>query len=168
MIRIITWAFVIDMIIMPLLFLKLFFSPIVTPIAIANTVDQNTVLGPATTLFVQQLKNDGYTPIVLGEISRSSFSVSGRIITLNNDNIQAFEYADHDSALHDASILADKYTSSSRPIAWKKNMHLYVNDKLVTFYMGNNAYILNSLDQNAGLSLLETATSSSALTSIMR
>ena len=128
--------------------------------ATASLVKQNQeavlnviALGPETELFVQKLKDNGHKPMSVAVVKRKPFTVEGRLITLDGDNIQVFEYLDYKSAANDASILADKYISSTRSSTWKKDMHIYLNDKLVVFYMGHKKGIMDSLEKNAGLSL---------------
>jgi hypothetical protein len=161
---IIVWIIAIDMIILLGLFVKLFLFPLTTSFVATTTftpitpTNQNIMtLGPETEYFLQQLKNSSSTPMAVAKIKRHPFTVYGTLVTLNGDNIQVFEYPEHDTAMTEASLLTQEYISSSRSIAWKNNMHVYVNDKLVVFYMGNKDFIMNPLRQNAGLSMMQFA-----------
>lgn len=139
-------------IVFPISFLKLSSSLRAMP-AIAATLMQtnndSVTLGPKTTQFMQVLKNDNFEPVVFKKITRYPFTGDGRLIVMSGDNFQIFEYADRELAMKDASLFASKYTTYSKKLVWKKDMHVYVNDTLVIFYLGKEPSILYSLDQNA-------------------
>ena len=151
--KVVMWAFLIDMIIMPTLFIKLFFIQSAVPVITKAMNDRGSKTGLQTTLLMQRLLGTSSPPVAPAHVTRSPFTVDGKVIALEGDNIQVFEYADHDSAMKDALILAGKFApSATRPI-WKKDMHVYVNDKLAIFYMGHSDLVMNSLKQNAGVPL---------------
>ncbi len=165
--RIMLWVLVIDMIILPALFAKLFLFPltksfVTTTDATNVSVPQTTTLGPATEHFLQRLRDNDMIPVAVGEIKRKPFTVSGQVVTLNGDNIQIFEYVDHETAMKEASLMVQRYTSSSRTLTQKEAMHLYVDGTLAIFYMGKQDYIVTSLDQNAGLSMIQPSKPSPA------
>lgn len=163
MARFIVVLVIIDLILFPTLYIKLFrFSHTTSfvntiPIAIAATNSYEAIPGSDVEIFLGQLTHSSSTPMVVANVTRRQFSVPGIVVTYYGNNFQVFEYSDHDTALRDATVIAQRYASSSRSIAWKKNMHVYVNDKLVIFYMGSQDSILNSLDQNAGLAMMQSA-----------
>ena len=118
-------------------------------------------VGSATEQFISVLKESGQNPIPLQQIKRRTFPVSGRIIALVGDNvrdnIQVFEYPDADTAQKETSQLALKYTSSTLLDSWKKDIHLYVKDKVAIYYFGNKKTILSTLNEIAGLSLVKSS-----------
>lgn len=161
--RILLGAIVADIIILPLLFFRLSATLKIAPAIASTTNTGQVIVGPATTLFMQQLRDNNFVPIVFKKITRRPLSGDGSLITMNGDNIQVFEYKNHDSAMNDASLLADKYAKGSQKLVWKKNMHVYVNDKLVVFYLGKQDRITTTLDQTSVAFLTQPAQPSSTL-----
>ncbi len=162
--RVMLGALIADLIILPASFIKLSSSLKIIPVmAATHAVSGEVLVGPATTLFMQQLKDNNFVPVVFKKIIRRPFTGDGSLITLNGDNVQVFEYSDNDTAMKDASLLADKYAVGSQKLVWKKNMHVYINDKLVIFYFGSQSPITTLLDQNAVAFLTPPAKPSPAL-----
>ncbi len=165
--RIIAGFFVFDIIIVSALFIKFFYSGSAVPVAVASSVNIDMPsVGPDSDLnvFISHLTGSNLSVGAMKPVSRKNFTVGGEMVVMNGDNIQVFEYGDHTGALGDATSLAAKYLSSWRSASWKKNIHLYVDGKFVVFYMGSHADILGSLEQNAGLSMMDTSQSSQLLT----
>ena len=158
--RVLFWIVVVDIILALTLFLKLFvFAPTFSlPTMFASIpVASAAVSGPATGNFVESLNQYNLRPVIIGEISRRPrITVPGQLVALGGDNIQVFEYPDHDSAMNEATALAQAYTESSRSPAWKHNIHVFVKDSLLIFYMGNQSSIVAALEQHAGLSMTQT------------
>jgi hypothetical protein len=152
---------VIDFAVFAALFVKLFMNPLerLAPplMAATNGNEALTVVGTSTELLIQKLGADGFAPVISRIVTRPQFIVPCRLVILNGDNIQVFEYPDQATASGDASALASKYTSSSRSLAWKERMHIFVDGSLVTFYMGSDAAIIGALDKDAGLALMQPA-----------
>lgn len=147
--KILLVAILVDLILLPSLFLKVSFYPrLVTPTAIAAPVEQSgpIILGPATLHLMEQLRTEGLDPMAIKEIIHTPLTVTGALVTLGGDNIQVFEYPDHTTAVTEASALTERYASRDRSKAWKKNMHVYVEDTLVIFYMGNRESIVNMFE----------------------
>ena len=165
--RIVVGFFIFDLIIVSALFIKFFYSGSAVPVAVASSVNLD-VPGVKSdsdvNAFINNLAGDSLSVGAMKPVNRKSFAVSGQMVIMNGDNIQVFEYPDHTAAVNDASRLAAKYSSSWRSTSWKKNIHLYVDGKFVVFYMGSRTDILGSLEQNAGLSLMDNFQSAQLLT----
>lgn len=119
--------------------------------ALADTIRIDTIdieQSLATGKFTNELKNVGLKPVLIQKIKRAPFSVKGALIGLNKDNIQIFEYLDHDTALSEGLVFAKKYTGSMASNKWKNEMHIYVRDNLVIFYMGKDKNILVALNKD--------------------
>ena len=174
-VKIALWILAIDIFIFAAVILKIFYFQPTVQLAFASTIHisnepaaiASDTVGPATNSLIDQLKMGGLSVTNVQLFKKSPFSGSGHMAVINGsnvgDNIQIFEYPDHDSAMKDASPLAARYMNSSRSSAWKQNMHLYVNSTLAIFYMGNQTDIVNSLDNSAVISLMEPAKSTSLL-----
>jgi len=101
--------------------------------------------GSPTGQFISELKGAGFEPLVLGQkIKRQPFSVNGQMVVLNGDNVQVFEYSNHDTALREATQLAQRYATNN---IWKDKVHLYVKDTLIVFYLGTQKDILGALNK---------------------
>lgn len=151
--KIMLGALIVDVIILPVFYIKLSASLKITVPIVATSYAQGITsvisVGPATSNFMQLLTDNNFVPVVFKKITRHPFTGDGRMVILNRDNIQIFEYIDHHMAVKDALLFAEKYSTGSQKLVWKKNMHVYVNDNLVIFYMGTEKTILESLEQNA-------------------
>ena len=146
-----------DLLMVSVLLVKLFYFSGSNSFAdMQSDSDKNVSSSPGTEKFVQELKTAGFSPVIVKKIRRfPRLAVEGRLVAFNGDNFQVFEYPDHESAMRDASPLAVRYTSSSRSAAWKGNIHLYVDNTLLIFYMGNSNSIVDSLNKSADLSLMQ-------------
>ncbi len=143
-----------DLIIIPASFLILTSSlrvlPAVAAVMTESTNSDPVTVGPATTKFLDGLKTDHLSPIVLKKVNRRPMTGDGRLVLLNNDNLQIFEYADHKSATDDASVFLKKYNSNTKKNQIrKKDMHIYTAGELVIFYLGTEKTILTILDEKA-------------------
>lgn len=146
--KILLWAFVIDVCLLSVLYVKLFIIERVTPTAYAEStaiIMKPSPIGLATEDFLQHLTNSGLSPIVTTDVLRKPFTPKGRTVALEGDNIQVFEYSDSATAVKEASMLMQKYEASQRSSEWKKNMHVFNQGSLVIFYMGSNETIVKAL-----------------------
>lgn len=145
---------IIEIIIFAVLINYVFFSNNNSYALVANTLITTTrktdiKLGLETEEFVKKLEGFDFKPKLIQEyIKRTPFSVKGAMISLNGDNIQIFEYPDHDTASKEATIFAQKYTGDKTRNKWKNITNIYVRDKIVVFYMGRNELILATLNKN--------------------
>ncbi len=131
---------IIDICILPVLFIKIYYYPSLISVEAAPQAQAMLpdVTGPATSELIHTIEQTGFIVSPVMEISRPPFAVRGRIITLGNDNIQAFEYADVSAANHDFDTYSKKYVNSYR--------HIYVKDNLIALYIGNEQNIVDSLN----------------------
>lgn len=158
--RFILWVFVFNVTTMSVLYVKFFIINKTEPMTMninRGGISKPVLSGVATEIFIQNLKSDNLDLKVVSKVKREQFTVDGRMVTVNADNFQVFEYPNSETATKEASVIAQKYISSSRSEVWKKNMHVYASDKIVVFYMGNEETIIKSLDKNAGISLMKSA-----------
>lgn len=147
--RVLLWSFVADMIIVPSLFVKLSMFPRTTSfVAIAATIDHSPelVISSEIAQYIRKLDVDDLHPKAVKTITHLALNGVGTLITIADDNIQVFEYSDNATALREAAALSQRYESRSRSKEWKNNMHVYVDGKLVIFYMGNKEKIISAVD----------------------
>jgi hypothetical protein len=155
------WIIAIDIVLLLALLVKLFVfghpMPEITASHYGGSAAKIVTVGPEIESLVNLIKGTSTSPVVVKDVTRRQFTAPGKLVVLDGDNFQVFEYVSRDTATHEASMLAQRYASSSRSKAWKKNAHIYVNDRFVVFYMGSNKAIVKSLEQNAGLSMTHPA-----------
>ncbi len=64
------------------------------------------------------------------------------MIGIDGDNIQVFEYDSAKTAQKEAYALAAMYQNANKDLVMpEKNEHVYLKDKLVIFYLGNDEFI---------------------------
>lgn len=84
------------------------------------------------------------------------FLVSGRIVKVNKENIQVFEYSNPATAESQAQLVsADGRTIGNSKPSWMATPHFFKNQKLIVIYIGDDKTILRILqgalgDQFAG------------------
>lgn len=100
-------------------------------------------IGSETNKLISKFEEAEFSPTVASPITREFFSVKGRIITLGKGNIQVFEYEDTTTLLNEVSTFRE--SANTRIGSWKKDVHLYKNENLIVFYMGQSKGILESL-----------------------
>lgn len=130
------------------LFGLLMFSP---NIAIGASM---VTISTSTKNFLNTLENAGLNPIPISLSTRPPLSVTGTLITLENNNIETFEYATNQKALKDASSLAAAYSPINTRNPWSASVHIYQKDNLIVFYLGTNSVILAGLYATMGPSLI--------------
>ncbi len=150
--RVIVWMLIVNIVLGAGMYARYFiFNQQQADVAYADTtqdvVKKPVEVGAATKLFVQSLKSSNIVPIIGSQVKRKQFTVDGRSVIISGDNFQVFEYQDSETAMNEAKQAAQKYISRS-------NVHIYVNNKLTTFYLGKNPTMIKLLNQNAGLSVM--------------
>lgn len=154
MIRLVLCAFLLEIIAFLFFINQWFFSDTssyaLATIALAasdNITDSK--LKPATEQFMNELESVGQKPVLIQKIKRLPFSAEGVLIGLNNDNVQIFEYPDHETAQKEGVAFAQKYTRETSPKnLWRSVTHIYIRNKMIIFYMGKDANILSALNKD--------------------
>ncbi len=137
---------------------KLSLPNVILPTANAEGITKpthTTQIGHATDQLIQNLKSTGLNPVVQQDVKSRYFSVEGKLVTLEDDNLQVFEYGDSVTASKEAETLKQRYEDSSRTKRAKEKYHLYTNENVAIFYIGNNTKIIDSLNQAPGVAVVE-------------
>lgn len=101
---------------------------------------------------LNKLKSSKLKVETAGNISQTFFSVEGRIIKLNNEDIQVFEYPDKSKADTDINLIStDGGTIGTNMITWVSDPHFYRTDKMLILYVGKNEEIIGLLNKMLGL-----------------
>ncbi len=154
LVRIIILVFIINSLIISFFIQRLFFHEIAAP-----TIAEASFSGPIVysknelpvTLGIQSLieaiASTGLDPVARQKVIRPIYTVDGRIITLNQDSLEAFEYLDKETALKQFEFIAGEYTQSAWSDVYKKQIHLYVKDNVGIYYMGKDKEIIEALNK---------------------
>ena len=109
--------------------------------------------GPVTdyiSLF-DNLRATGATVEPAGDISQPFFSVKGLVITVNNSDVQVFEYADAATADTEAALVSpDGSSIGTTMVSWVATPHFYKTGKLIVLYVGDDTAVLNVLEDVLG------------------
>ena len=127
-------------------FIKTFFFADLSSFAV--TAAKLKTPGAETQQLMAELKDAHFKPVLSQKIKRAPFSAQGALIGVSGDNIQVFEYPNHESAVHELQLLTQKYGGANATATFKQNIHLYIRDALIIFYMGSNESILAELNNN--------------------
>ena len=85
------------------------------------------------------------------KVSQPFFSVAGRIISVNGEHIQVFEYAQASAADDDAKrVSADGRSIGTNKPSWMATPHFYKSSRLIVLYLGANQTTLEVLNSVLG------------------
>lgn len=120
-----------------------------------QTRHRHRTVMPRTTEYlrlVANLRAHGATLQVTDEkVRQPFFSATGRIIKVNNEGLQMFEYANASKANAEAQrISSDGMTIGTNKPSWMAPPHFYKSGKLIVIYVGDDRTILNILKGAVG------------------
>ncbi len=91
---------------------------------------------------VNRLRESGNPVTVAGGVHQPLLSIDGRIVYLDGESLQVFEYSDVASAAADtARIWSNGSGSDSVIVDWVDSPHLYRNGRLLVIYVGESSRI---------------------------
>ena len=95
---------------------------------------------------VDELRTSGATVVSAGTVDQPFFTVQGRVITVNNGDVQVFEYADAVTADTEASLVsADGSSIGTSMASWIATPHFYKKGRVLVLYVGDDASTINAL-----------------------
>lgn len=93
----------------------------------------------------------GRVALTRERVSQPFFSVAGRIININGEALQVFEYVTPFAAEADASrVSADGTTIGTSKPTWMATPHFFKSGKLIVLYTGGNQTIVDLLRTTLG------------------
>ena len=100
----------------------------------------------------ENLRAQGGTVALTRErVSQPFFPVAGRIININGEALQVFEYATPAAASAQATrVSADGTTIGTSKPTWMATPHFFKSGKLIVFYIGGNLTIVELLRTTLG------------------
>jgi hypothetical protein len=106
----------------------------------AGTACSSDDAGFGRDMFASELQRAGAQVELRGDVSQPFFSVTGRIVSVNAQNVQTFEYRDVAAAEAAASTVSrDGGTIGTSAVSWIATPHFYRRDRLVVLYVGDDA-----------------------------
>jgi len=100
---------------------------------------------------LQGLRQSGLAAVPAGQLSQPFLSIPGRLIAIDAEHVQVFEYPDEPSAQADAArVSADGGRVWNSLILWVAPPHFYRRGLVLALYVGNRAEINASLERILG------------------
>lgn len=100
---------------------------------------------------VDHLRGVGATVVPTGSVTQPFFSVPGRVITVNGEQVQIYEYAGEEAANADAArISPDGGTVGNTMVDWIAPPHFYKKGQLIVLYVGTNTSVMKILEMTLG------------------
>ena len=86
-----------------------------------------------------------------GAITQPFFSVPGRFLGVNGEDVQVFVYADESAAVTDAArVSSDGGSVGTVSLSWVAPPHFHRRDRVIVLYVGENATVRSALDSVLG------------------
>jgi hypothetical protein len=95
---------------------------------------------------VEALKARGLSVERAGEVSQPFFSVEGRALTVNGENVQVFQYRTAEIAAKEAGqVSPDGSGTGTSMVTWVGTPHFFRGGRLIVLYVGDNPKVLEGL-----------------------
>ncbi len=100
---------------------------------------------------IDDLRDAGATVTPAGEMTQPFFSAKGRVIAVNDGDVQVFEYQDAATADAQAALVSPDGSSvgTSMPF-WVAPPHFYRAGRLVVLYVGESNFVIEALETVLG------------------
>jgi hypothetical protein len=125
--------------------------PLNTPASEGTLVIPET--GPAYTynLLVDDLTTAGITSVPAGTLEQPFFDVAARVLTVNGEDIQVFEFADVQTRqTAEDTISAGGSMIGTSQITWVDIPNFWSRGRILVLYIGQNEEIIDLLDEVIG------------------
>jgi hypothetical protein len=100
---------------------------------------------------LQGLRQSGLAAEPAGQLSQPFISIPGRLIAIDPEHVQVFEYPDEPSAQADAArVSADGGRVWNSLILWVAPPHFYRRGRVLTLYVGERTDIKTALERLLG------------------
>jgi hypothetical protein len=101
---------------------------------------------------IRNLRAKGATVALTNEkVSQPFFSVASRIINVNGQGVQVFEYAEASKADSEAKrVSSNGLTIGNSKPSWLSSPHFFKTEKLLVLYVGDDPIILGILQSTLG------------------
>jgi hypothetical protein len=100
---------------------------------------------------IAALQQAGATVTRGDEVSQPFFSVKGRILRVNGEDVQVFVYRDESSAQREAGqVSPNGSTVGTTKVGWMAPPHFYRKGLLIALYVGDTASVKTALQTVLG------------------
>jgi len=100
---------------------------------------------------VANLRDAGATVQEAGDIAQPFFSVNGKAINVNGEDVQVFEYQDNASAEKEAALVsADGSSIGTNSPFWVAPPHFYKAGIMIVLYVGENTEVMSLIEKALG------------------
>jgi hypothetical protein len=100
---------------------------------------------------VNRLKSEGFQVEPSGEIFQDFFSAKGKIIKVNDEDIQVFKYDSKTKADEEIKLISpDGSGIGTFMVSWISTPHFYRTDTMIILYIGDNEKITSFLNDIIG------------------
>jgi hypothetical protein len=100
---------------------------------------------------VNALKGAGATVEPGDDVEQPFFSVTGRIIKVNGQDVQVFEYPDAASTDAEAAqVSPDGSSVGASMMSWMARPHFFKAGRIIVLYVGGDSSVLNVLNAVLG------------------
>jgi len=109
--------------------------------------------GPAADYagLVDGLRAAGATVESAGSVNQPFFSVEGKAITVNGENVQVFEYAEQAKAEAEAGAISpDGSSIGTSIVSWIGPPHFFQAGRMIVLYVGDSQEVIGLLTDAVG------------------
>jgi hypothetical protein len=100
---------------------------------------------------VEALKAQGLNVERADDVSQPFFSIEGRALTVNGENVQVFRYPTTEAAGREAGqVSPDGSSVGTSMMSWMAPPHFYRKDNVIVLYVGGNGEVLRALQSVLG------------------
>lgn len=101
--------------------------------------------------FIDSLRAARMSVKTEGSVEQPFFSVKGKLISLQGEHLQVFEYRNDTLAEKDAALVsADGRTIGTTKPHWLGPPHFFRKGRLIALYLGDDGKILKALEARLG------------------
>lgn len=100
---------------------------------------------------MSRLRAGGARVVRAGGVSQPFFSVRGRALTVNGEQVQVFEYAKAAAAEREARLVDPSGSSvGTSMMSWVGPPHFYKSGRLIVLYVGGDQDVIKALESALG------------------
>lgn len=101
--------------------------------------------------FLEALGTNGATVEPVEEIADSMFSVPSKVISVNGEHVQIFEFQSTSEAqVASLTVSQDGTQIGNNSVRWTNTPHFYTNGKIIVLYVGQNSDVIILLESLLG------------------
>lgn len=100
---------------------------------------------------MKQLRSAGATVETGGPIQQPFFSVEGKTIKINGQDVQIFQYVDENARQAESNkISKDGSSIGTNMVNWMEPPHFWVTGKIIVLYVGKNQEVIDMMSKIVG------------------